>query len=188
MIRPHVMVYAGPNGSGKSTITEKLSVVGTYINADEIKKKRSCADLEAALEAEQLREMHISESKNFTFETVLSTPRNIDLLSRAKALGYYIESVFVLTISPDLNVLRVASRTLDGGHDVPEDKIRRRYEKSLQQLPQLIALSDKCIIIDNTASPSVIFMKENGQELFIGNTFWSYDQIHELVNVSAKDS
>lgn len=53
---PEVMFFAGPNGSGKSTITKFVKTIGFYINADDIKKAILCSDLEAAKQAEALRE------------------------------------------------------------------------------------------------------------------------------------
>lgn len=81
---PEVIVFAGPNGSGKSTITRMVKTVGDYINADDIKRTTLCTDLEAALKAEELRECMIENKKDFTFETVLSTDRNLFLLQKAK--------------------------------------------------------------------------------------------------------
>ena len=80
---PEVIVFAGPNGSGKTTITRMAKTVGVYINADDIKKSNSCSDLEAALKAEELREFMIEKNKDFTFETVLSTDRNLKLLKKS---------------------------------------------------------------------------------------------------------
>ena len=80
---PEVIVFAGPNGSGKSTITRMAKIVGEYINADDIKATILCSDLEAAIKAEELREQMITERKDFTFETVLSTDRNLLLLKKA---------------------------------------------------------------------------------------------------------
>ena len=54
---PEVIVFAGPNGSGKSTIIRMAKTVGEYINADDIKKTILCSDLEAAIKAEELREI-----------------------------------------------------------------------------------------------------------------------------------
>ncbi len=85
---PEVMVIAGPNGSGKSTITRMAKTVGEYINADDIKKTILCSDLEAAIKAEELRERMIIEKKDFSFETVLSTQRNLMLLEKAKEKRY----------------------------------------------------------------------------------------------------
>jgi predicted ABC-type ATPase len=147
---PEILVFAGPNGSGKSTVTSAWEKVGLYINADDIKVKRNCSDLEAAQEAERLREFCFSEGLSFTFETVLSTERNLDLLARAKAAGFHIESVFVLTADAELNVFRVKSRELSGGHSVPPDKIRSRYTKSLANISKLSGLSDIFRLVDNS--------------------------------------
>ena len=86
-LQPEIIVFAGSNGSGKSTITKLAKTVGIYINADEIKRSNHCSDLEAAQIAERLREDAISNGKDFTFETVLSTRRNLDLLIKAKQKG-----------------------------------------------------------------------------------------------------
>ena len=84
IIKPTILVFAGPNGSGKSTITKYVVVISPYINADDVKKSNQCSDLDAAIKAEELREKALSEKSNFTFETVLSTERNLILLKRAK--------------------------------------------------------------------------------------------------------
>ena len=91
--RPCLLVFAGPNGSGKSTITRNIPLCGLYVNADEIKRISGCTDLEAAQEAEQLREALLASGKDFTFETVLSTDRNLNLLERAKEKGYRLQGL-----------------------------------------------------------------------------------------------
>ena len=87
---PEIIVFAGPNGSGKSTITKMAKVIEPYINADDIKRTNYCSDLEAAQLAEKMREQAIANHESFTFETVLSTDRNLKLLKRAKENGYFI--------------------------------------------------------------------------------------------------
>ena len=101
IILPEIIVFAGPNGSGKSTIKRMAKIKGVYINADDIKKTNLCTDLEAAQKAEELREKMLSEKNDFTFETVLSTERNLNLLRRAKEIGYFIRGIYVLTSSSD---------------------------------------------------------------------------------------
>lgn len=123
---PEVIVFAGPNGSGKSTITQMAKIGGKYINADDIKRTTLCTDLEAAIKAEELRENMIENKKDFTFETVLSTDRNLLLLQKAKEQGYFVRGIYVLTANV-VNVARVQAREALGGHGVPEDKIRSRY-------------------------------------------------------------
>ena len=132
-----VMVFAGPNGSGKSTITRMAKTVGEYINADDIKKTTLCSDLEAAVKAEELREKMLMEKRDFTFETVLSTERNLILLRRAKENGYFVRGIYVLTTDSGVNVARVNAREALGGHGVPENKIRSCYSKALALIPCL---------------------------------------------------
>ncbi len=121
---PEVIVFAGPNGSGKTTITKMAKTVGEYINADDIKKTTLCTDMEAAVKAEELREKMIEQKKDFTFETVLSTERNLLLLKKAKERSFFIRGIYVLTSNVDINVARISAREALGGHGVPEEKIR----------------------------------------------------------------
>lgn len=81
--KPEIIVFAGPNGSGKTTVTKLAKVIEPYINADEIKRTNYCSDLEAAQLAEKMREDCVAQNKSFTFETVLSTDRNLKLLQKA---------------------------------------------------------------------------------------------------------
>ena len=104
---PEVIVFAGPNGSGKSTITRMAKIRGEYINADDIKRATLCTDLEAAVKAEELRERMIADRKDFTFETVLSTDRNLLLLQRAKEKEYFIRGIYVLTLISALHVKKI---------------------------------------------------------------------------------
>ena len=180
--KPRLLVYAGPNGSGKSTVTRGIPVVGLYVNADEIKRVHSCSDLEAAQEAETIREMLLDKRKDFTFETVLSTERNLELLRRAKEAGYEIFAVFVLTKDPEINVSRVKARSAAGGHDVPADKIRSRYHKSLQNLSQLVRIADMTRVVDNTGNmPALICeVKENNARVW-ENEAWTKADILRLL-------
>ena len=186
MDKPTVLVFAGPNGSGKSTVTKAYTVSGIYINADDIKRFRGCTDLEAAQEAELLRETLLDSRKDFTFETVLSTPRNLILLDKAKKAGYYIKSVFVLTADAELNVMRVKTRVQTGGHDVPEDKIRNRYVKSLKMVSKLALLCDELAVFDNTDRPEVIYKKDDEGEVFLPNDFWDEAEIKELIKADSQ--
>ena len=179
MNETRVLVFAGPNGSGKSSLKSCYAQEGLYINADEIKKTRLCSDLEAAMEAELLREDCLQKNKSFTFETVLSTRRNLDLLIRAKQAGYYVKAIFVMTSDPEINVFRIKSRVFGGGHDVPADKVRSRYYKSLLNLRELITLSDECRVYDNTTTPQIVFFKDHQGQAVYGNKYWSQESLDQ---------
>ena len=181
--KPEIIVFAGPNGSGKSTITKLAKVIPPYINADEIKKTTFCSDLEAAQQAERLREEAVSDLRSFTFETVLSTDRNLVLLRKAKELGYFIRCIYVLTASPDIKVMRVRVREAAGGHGVPEDKIRLRFDRALKLLPDLLSICDIMHIYDNSDQPFRIFKKRKDEYFIWSNEFWSEEQIRRLVQI-----
>lgn len=180
---PEIIVFAGPNGSGKSTITRLAKIIEPYINADDIKRTNHCTNLEAAQMAEAMREKCINEHKSFTFETVLSTDRNLKLLKKAKTEGYFIRCIYVLTCDPNINVARVKSRESQGGHGVPEDKIISRYEKALDLIPELINVCDVMHIYDNSDVPFRIFKKRKTELFFWVNEYWSEKNIHDLVKL-----
>lgn len=179
---PRLLVFAGPNGSGKSTVTRMTPVIGEYINADDIKKRLQCSDMEAAQIATALRENFIRKKRDFTFETVLSTDRNINLLREAKQIGYTIRAIFVLTTNPDINVERVKIRVASGGHDVPEEKIRSRYEKSLRNLPVLLTIVDEVFVFDNSnIMPALILEKNKRQIVYHPTEEWPLERLLKLI-------
>ncbi|MCB6993651.1 zeta toxin family protein [bacterium 210820-DFI.6.37] len=164
--RPEIVVFAGPNGSGKSTFTELLKPPFAYINADEIKKNLKCSDMEAAKIAEHQREELLSKTEEFCFETVMSTERNLNLLKKAKEKGYFIRCYYILTADPIINVFRVKSRVESGGHDVPEEKIISRYDKALELVKDVVAVSDICHIYDNSEEKPFRIFKKRKEEVF----------------------
>ena len=179
---PIVLVFAGPNGSGKSTVTKGFDIIGEYINADEIKKQRNCSDLEAAQIATALREDAIKNRRDFTFETVLSSPRNVELLKNAKSFGYRIEVVFVLTSDPQINISRVAQRVKNGGHDVPKDKIISRYHKSLDNISAMLKIADIMWVVDNSTEKAELIIYSKDSEVSINETpYWNKDKIEKLI-------
>lgn len=138
-------VFAGANGSGKST----------FINAfyDERKNEKIgyiCPDC---------------------IETVLSTQEKIEFILKAKETGYTIHIVYITTISPEINILWVKNRVLQGGHDVPTDKLLSRYHKSLSLLPKLIKLADDILIYDNSSEEPILIYSYNASQRFINPDF-----------------
>lgn len=183
MKKPEIIVFAGPNGSGKSTITKLANIIEPYINADDIKRTTLCSDIEAAISADKLRNELIDKGESFTFETVLSTDRNLKLLQRAKEKGYFIRCIYVLTADPAINISRVKVRTLSGGHDVPKDKIISRYSKALALIPELIEVCDICHIYDNSDTPFRIFKKRKTEHFIWENNFWNNERITQLIGI-----
>lgn len=179
-----IFVFAGANGSGKSTMTDLIlpTLDGIrYINADNIKASSSLDEMDSAKLAESLREECLLEGYSFAFETVLSTPRNLNLLKRAKEKGYFIKVVYVVTESPNINKMRVSSRVDAGGHDVPEDKIVSRYYKSQELMPEVIEVSDICHIYDNSDDCAVRIFKKHKEDCFADYTeYWTKERLTTL--------
>jgi predicted ABC-type ATPase len=181
--KPEIIVVAGPNGSGKSTVIQMVNIIQPYINADDIKAALQCTALQAAQKAEKLRNTLINRQMSFTFETVLSTSRNIELLKRARKAGFFIRCIYVLTIDPQINIIRVRVRKAAGGHDVPQDKIISRYKKALAQIPQLLEVCDICHIYDNSDEiPFRIFKKRKDEYFYWEDSFWNKNKIEKLIN------
>lgn len=180
--RPEIQVFAGPNGSGKSTITSTFPLVGEYVNADDIQQREGISALEAAELAMKLKRYYIKKRLSFTFETVMSSRYNLEVLEAAKAQGFLITAVYVITCDPEINVERVRQRVRNGGHDVPEDKIRARYFKSMSNLRKVFALADNFVLLDNSrTSPSVLVDKSSDQVCILPNTDWTAEKIGELL-------
>jgi predicted ABC-type ATPase len=162
-------IVGGPNGSGKSTIFGLLNLVGQFINADIVARTINPNSPEAASLAagrvilRQLKKVTAAR-ENFSYETTLSSNQSLALMSKCRQLGYDVALVFVTLDDPDLNVRRVAERVAGGGHDIPEDVIRRRYDSSLIKLPRAIRLADSVLIFDNSGfEPEMLLSIERGK-------------------------
>lgn len=179
--KPMLLVFAGPNGSGKSTITGYFEKVGSYTNADDIVAATGMDNEEAARFVDQRRYKSISEKEDFTFETVLSSEYKLNILEKARAEGYFVKCIFVLTINPMINITRVETRVASGGHDVDREKIVKRYYKSLNNVKQLMELCDILHVYDNTIEPVRIVRKHKEDISIFPNTLWSEEKIMELI-------
>lgn len=104
----------------------------------------------AAAIAAFIRDELIVQRVSFTFETVMSSADKLETMSAARRAGYRIYLYYICTEDPQINVARVANRVRLGGHDVPEEKVVSRYERSLALLSAAIRLSDRAYIFDNS--------------------------------------
>jgi predicted ABC-type ATPase len=146
------------NGSGKTTLTRHSTAIGvkfgTYINPDEIALTLPGAYDErvagAQIEADRIRDQCLRERRSFSFETVMSHPSKVELLQRAKDLGFGVTLYFVSTQDPRINVNRVERRVALGGHDVPADRIVARYQRTMEMLPAAIDVADRAHLFDNS--------------------------------------
>jgi predicted ABC-type ATPase len=143
---PHVIVIAGANGAGKSTVAPFLLRdtlgISEFVNADTLAQGLSAfAPEKAARAAGRIMLARIGElaeaKKDFAFETTLSTRSFVPRLQKMRKNGYEFSLFFLWLISSKLAVLRVAERVRQGGHDISEETIKRRYEKGLKNFFRL---------------------------------------------------
>jgi predicted ABC-type ATPase len=140
---PSLYIIAGPNGAGKTTFIKRFAprhlALLDFLNADEIARGLSpLAPERAQIEAGRLmleRVRHfIEEGKSFAMETTLSGRTYRLLLKQAKEAGFATHLDFLVLPSVDDSVRRVANRVVQGGHNVPEVDLRRRFQVGLQNL------------------------------------------------------
>lgn len=139
--RPSVVVLAGPNGAGKSTAAPELLqgelAVNEFVNADVIARGLSAFDPDrAAIAAGRVMLARLDElarqRESFAFETTLASRSFAPWLRDLRASGYAVHLFFLWLSSADLAVQRVAQRVTTGGHNVPEDTVRRRYRAGIR--------------------------------------------------------
>jgi len=92
----------------------------------------------------------LANGKSFATETVFSHPSKLDLITQAKDLGYRVMTFHISVEHPNLSVVRVGERIKEGGHSVPEEKIRNRYNRSGPLIRQAILKSDIGHVFDNS--------------------------------------
>jgi len=109
----------------------------------------------ASVCADFIRRKLLEKRISFTFETVMSAPDKIEILKAAQQLGYRTYLYYIATDDVSINMTRIKQRVTAGGHDVPQDKVISRYQRSLNQLPQAIHASNRAYIFDNSGAASV---------------------------------
>jgi predicted ABC-type ATPase len=154
-------VLAGTNGAGKSSVAGAMfrQSGADYFNPDEATVRIlaanpgiTTADANSAAwhEGKRLLKRAINERLDFAFETTLGGHTMAALLQKALASGIEIRIWFVGLSSPELHIARVRSRVARGGHDIPEEKIRERYDQSRINLIELMPRVTELKVYDNS--------------------------------------
>lgn len=163
-------LVVGPNGAGKSTFVDNVLLPTlphkAFVNADEIAKLYWPGDelvksLVAARIAAVLRVAFVAMQEPFTAETVFSHSSKVDLIREAVAGGYRVH-LHVLMLPEDDCVARVAKRMIQGGHEVPETKIRSRYQRLWVNVVDAVRLCDTADLYDNTGRRPVLVARFSG--------------------------
>jgi len=140
-LKPVFLILGGPNGAGKTTgalaiLSQELRIMH-FVNADLIARGLSplnptLADFDAArIMLQRMRELR-DQRANFAIETTLASKSLVSFLRECKMLGYETRLIYVALDNPETAIRRVATRVAKGGHDIPEETIRRRFFRGLR--------------------------------------------------------
>ncbi|MBI9067930.1 MAG: zeta toxin family protein [Salinivirgaceae bacterium] len=164
-------IISGSNGAGKTTasytILPEMLECNEFVNADEIAKGLSPFRPEkAAIQAGRLMLNRINQlietGQDFAFETTLATKSYKNFVVKAKENGFKVTLLFFWLRSAELAVKRVETRVKEGGHNIPEETIRRRYENGLINFFNIFKpIVDEWMFIDNSGEPYEILAEGN---------------------------
>lgn len=168
----NVYIIAGPNGSGKTTFAKtflpQYAKCDRFINADLIAAGLSpfspeqVAIKSGKLVLEQIKE-YAESNVDFGFETTMSGVTYLKYFKMLKEKGYNINIFFLWINSAQLAIARVKDRVAEGGHNVPIEDIKRRFERSINKFfYEYRLLADKWILFNNAETiPKIIARKQN---------------------------
>lgn len=160
---PNLYIISGCNGAGKTTasftILPEMLNCKEFVNADEIAKGLSPFQPEnVSFQAGRIMIERIDELINlemdFGFETTLTTLSYIKRIKLAKEKGYNVTLIYFWLDNANLAIERVKLRVSEGGHNIPEEIIKRRYYRGVENLiTKFIAICDYWIVINNSSRP-----------------------------------
>lgn len=173
--QPQLILLGGSNGAGKTTsakvLLPRLLKVAQFVNADEIARGLSpYAPESAALEAGKLLLKRIrtlaDRRESFALESTLAGVGHARFCQKLKRQGYRITLIYVWLDDPGIAIHRVEERVRKGGHDIPPDEVRRRYDRSLINfVDRYRPLADEWVVIDNSYDlPTTIARKTHPSE------------------------
>ncbi len=160
---PRLYIISGCNGSGKTTASYTLLPdmleCREFVNSDEFAKSLSPFDPSAAsitASRYMLRKINylLERKADFSIETTLATRSLVGIIQKAQDLGYKVTILYFWLNSPELAIQRVRDRVSTGGHNIPENVIRRRYLMGLQYFFDTYSpICDRWVLADNSQTP-----------------------------------
>lgn len=186
---PNLYVISGCNGAGKTTasyaLLPEMLKCSQFVNSDEFAKSLSPFSPDtASIQASKLMLLKITylfkRHEDFAIETTLATRSLKKMIAKAQKEGYSITLLYFWLNSPDLAVARVKARVAAGGHNIPEDTIRRRYFAGLQYFFNVYtSLVDRWILADNSEIPFKVVAEGTKDALFVKDST-TYEKIKSL--------
>ena len=160
---PRLYIISGCNGAGKTTasytLLPEMLECSQFVNSDEFAKGLAPFSPErASIKASRYMVMKIrylfQRKEDFAIETTLATRTLLNTIRQARDEGYTVTLLYFWLNSPDLAVARVKARVEAGGHNIPEETVRRRYSMGLRYFFEDYApICDRWILADNSITP-----------------------------------
>ena len=177
MQNPNLYIIAGPNGAGKTTASFNLLPdilhCPNFVNADEIARGLSpFAPETVSFQAGRIMLKRIDEllqqKVDFAIETTLATRSYVQLVHRAQELGYKVHLIFFFLENEEQAIQRVAQRVSNGGHNIPEEDIRRRFKRGIYNLLNLyMPICDSVLVYNNIKSPAQLVARKKASTMDI---------------------
>lgn len=176
-VRPCVVLVGGVNGSGKSTFAEQaagtdLLLGQTAINPDVLSREAEAeypqltalgANLAGAERAEKAVWRAIAEARSVAVETVLSSAKFLPVVRAAARRGYRTRLIFVALPTVSEALARIATRVLAGGHDVPAERVRKRWDAAHDNLVQFLPIVDDILVFSNAGVEPLLVAERAGR-------------------------
>jgi predicted ABC-type ATPase len=181
--RPTLTVIAGANGSGKTTLTrwnpelfKEIPLLDPDAIANTLQNKASSRPpVAAARHVLEASRKHLNNAESFAIETTLAGKNYLQMMLAARGHGFEIVLIYIGTESVEINLSRIAIRVLTGGHNVPEQDVRRRYKRSFANLPTAITRAHHAILFDNSTEDGyrlVAVLSSSGSRWFDPKPSW----------------
>lgn len=165
-----IVIIAGPNGAGKTTFAREFlpneASCPIFVNADLIAAGLSpfAPDLAAFKAGRLMLETiadHVKRGESFAFETTLSGLTYTQMIPAWRTAGYVVKLIFLSLPDVEIAIERVAARVSQGGHNIPEDVIRRRFVQGIKNFEHYKLLVNSWQLYDNSDIPAVLLEESN---------------------------
>jgi predicted ABC-type ATPase len=186
-----IVILGGPNGAGKTTAARELLpdflAQHEYLNADEIARRISPTDVDAAAFAAGRELIHrmrnlVREGRSFALETTCSGKSYIPLLRECSEHGWRLTLFYFWLPSPEASVARVANRVAHGGHGIPSEAIYRRFRTGLSNMLNLyLPLADEAEIYDNSNRNRVLIAEKRKRGMLVMHDRERWARIEEAI-------
>lgn len=174
---PRLYILSGCNGAGKTTASytflPEILDCREFVNSDEFAKSLSPFNpSNASVSASRYMLMRIQYlldlGADFSVETTLATRSLVGIIQEARSRGYSVTLLYLWVQSPEIAIQRVRDRVASGGHNIPENVLRRRYVTGIQYLFDIyMPLCDRWMIGDNTIPPFTLVAEGNDKRTII---------------------